>query len=93
MLESESVYAVRDGPASGTTLKVCAVPLRFVTVRVRVAGAPAALTMPKSSSDALSELWKNVDQAISAILDHTTFAELARRWKESQRRYVPNWEI
>ncbi len=28
-----------------------------------------------------------------AILDHTTFAELARRWKESQNRYVPNWEI
>ena len=23
----------------------------------------------------------------------TTFAELARRWKESQSRYVPNWEI
>jgi hypothetical protein len=34
-----------------------------------------------------------VDQSVAAILDHTTFAELARRWKESQKRYVPNWEI
>ena len=51
--ESARVYAVRDGPASGATVKVCAVLLRLVMVRVRVAGAPAAVTMPKSSSEAL----------------------------------------
>ena len=38
-------------------------------------------------------MWKRVDDAVASILDHTTFAELARRWKESQTRYVPNWEI
>ena len=58
--------------------------LDFIEQRKRAKRAPA---------DALSELWKRVDESISAILDHTTFAELARRWKESQRRYVPNWEI
>ena len=31
--------------------------------------------------------------SIAAILDHTTFAELVRRWKDAQTRYVPNWEI
>jgi Rrf2 family transcriptional regulator, cysteine metabolism repressor len=58
--------------------------LNFVEQAKREKRAPA---------DALSELWKRVDESISAILDHTTFAELARRWKETQRRYVPNWEI
>jgi len=54
VLERASVYVVRDGPASGETVKVCAVLLRLVTVRVRVAGVPVAVTMPKSSSEALS---------------------------------------
>ena len=47
----------------------------------------------RGAKDAFSDLWKRVDASIAAILDHTSFAELARRWKESQTRYVPNWEI
>jgi Rrf2 family cysteine metabolism transcriptional repressor len=39
------------------------------------------------------DLWKRVDAASGAILDRTSFAELARQWKESQQRYVPNWQI
>ncbi len=34
-----------------------------------------------------------VDQAISSVIDQTTFAELARNWRERQTKYVPNWEI
>ena len=44
-------------------------------------------------SGPFTDLWARVDASISAIVDRTTFAELARRWKESQARYVPNWEI
>jgi len=40
-----------------------------------------------------AEVWEKVDEAVSAILDRTTFAELARAWKDRQSRYVPNWEI
>ncbi len=40
-----------------------------------------------------TELWDRVAQAVSEILDHTTFAELARTWSEKQARYVPNWQI
>lgn len=47
----------------------------------------------RRTPDAFSDIWKRVDEAVSAILDRTTFAEIARRWKESQTRYVPNWEI
>jgi len=41
----------------------------------------------------LSEMWRQVDEAVSGVVDHTTIAELARRWRERQGKYVPNWEI
>jgi Rrf2 family transcriptional regulator, cysteine metabolism repressor len=41
----------------------------------------------------LSEMWRQVDDAVSAVVDHTNIAELARRWRERQGKYVPNWEI
>ena len=47
----------------------------------------------RGGNDAFGDLWKRVDSAVSSILDQTTFAELVRRWKESQTRYVPNWNI
>jgi Rrf2 family cysteine metabolism transcriptional repressor len=47
----------------------------------------------RGASHPFADLWKRVDDAISSIVDHTTFADLARRWKESQTRYVANWEI
>src|SRR4051812_13902386 len=47
----------------------------------------------KRGPDAFTDLWKRVDGAIGALVDTTTFAELARRWKESQTRFVPNWDI
>ena len=42
---------------------------------------------------AFADLWRKVDESVGAIIDHTSFAELVRRWKESQTRYVPNWQI
>jgi Rrf2 family transcriptional regulator, cysteine metabolism repressor len=47
----------------------------------------------RDTPDAFIDIWKRVDLAISSVLDRTTFAELVRRWKEIQNRYVPNWEI
>jgi Rrf2 family protein len=47
----------------------------------------------RTGPDVFSDLWKRVDAAVAGILDQTTFAELVRRWKESQTRYVPNWDI
>jgi Rrf2 family cysteine metabolism transcriptional repressor len=45
------------------------------------------------ASNPFHQVWKQVDQAVAGILDHTTFAELARTWQKSQARYVANWEI
>jgi Rrf2 family protein len=53
------------------------------------------LSRPKNAAgvNAFSDLWKAVDEAISGVIDRTTFSELVRRWQEKQNRYVPNWEI
>jgi Rrf2 family protein len=40
-----------------------------------------------------TDMWTQVDRSISAVIDHTTFADLARTWKDRQSKYVPNWEI
>jgi len=40
-----------------------------------------------------TDMWRHVDDSISGIVDHTNFAELARKWAERQSHYVPNWEI
>ncbi|MEO8097978.1 MAG: Rrf2 family transcriptional regulator [Acidobacteriota bacterium] len=43
--------------------------------------------------DPFADLWKRVDAAMDGLLDNTTFAELVRRWKEAQTKYVANWDI
>ena len=47
----------------------------------------------RTSADPFADVWRRVDQAVSKIVDHTNFAELARHWKEKQTQYVANWEI
>lgn len=39
------------------------------------------------------ELWRNVDEAVSGVVDRVTFGDLVRHWREKQGKYVPNWEI
>jgi Rrf2 family protein len=46
-----------------------------------------------SAGDPFTETWRRVDQAVSDVIDHTTFAELVRNWRDRQSKYVPNWEI
>jgi Rrf2 family transcriptional regulator, cysteine metabolism repressor len=40
-----------------------------------------------------TEMWDQVDRAVSGIIDRTTFADLLRGWTERQNRFVLNWEI
>ena len=50
-------------------------------------------TAKKKAESPFGDLWRQVDQAISDVVDHTSFAELAREWREKQAQYVPNWDI
>jgi Rrf2 family transcriptional regulator, cysteine metabolism repressor len=47
----------------------------------------------KTVESPFGEMWQQVDQAVSAIVDHTSFADLHRAWQETHARFVPNWEI
>lgn len=40
-----------------------------------------------------SELWTQVDDAVSGVIDRTSLDDLVRQWRDRQHRYVPNWEI
>jgi len=47
----------------------------------------------KGASTPFSVMWDEVDQAISNVIDKTTFADLLRDWQEKENKYVLNWEI
>jgi len=40
-----------------------------------------------------TDMWRRVDEAVAAIVDHTTFADLVRDFADKQNKYVHNWEI
>ena len=40
-----------------------------------------------------TDMWQRVDEAVSGVIDHTTFADLIRGWREKQTKFVLNWEI
>jgi Rrf2 family protein len=62
--------------------------LRFVE------GAPGAKSRGRRKAvTPFSQIWREVDEAVSEIVDRTTFAGLVRAWAERQAKYVANWEI
>jgi len=50
-------------------------------------------TRKQNAVDPFGETWRKVDQAVSDVIDQTTFAALVRTWRDRQSKYVPNWEI
>ena len=59
-----------------------------------VEGAKSSKPARKQSpADPFAETWRRVDQAVSDVIDQTTFAELVRNWRDQQSKYVPNREI
>src|SRR5436190_824708 len=40
-----------------------------------------------------TDMWQRVDEAVSEVIDHTTFADILRGWQEKQSKFVLNWEI
>jgi Rrf2 family protein len=55
------------------------------------AGVPSGL--PSGPDNPFSDMWEQVDRAVSEILDKTTFGDILRGWSEKQNQYVLNWEI
>jgi len=47
----------------------------------------------QNAADPFAETWHRVDEAVSNVIDRTTFADLVAVWRDRQAKYVPNWEI
>jgi Rrf2 family transcriptional regulator, cysteine metabolism repressor len=58
-----------------------------------VEGVKSSKPTRKQATDPFVETWRSVDQAVSNVIDQTSFAELVRNWRDKQAKYVPNWEI
>jgi len=58
-----------------------------------VEGVKNKKNSPRQTADPFREVWNRVEQSISGVLDHTTFADLVRDWRDRENKYVPNWEI
>lgn len=37
--------------------------------------------------------WRRVDEAVSCVVDQTTFGDMTRQWRDRQGQYIPNWDI
>ena len=80
---AEGGYLLARPPASITVGEV----IRFVEGR-------GARSSPRAHEhDAFAGVWRRVDDAVSSVVDHTSFADVVRMWREQQARYVPNWDI
>ena len=47
----------------------------------------------RRSDSPFEDLWRQVDDAVSSVVDKTTFADLLRSWTERRDTFVPNWQI
>src|SRR6266404_3466173 len=56
-------------------------------------GQNGASGLKRKQESPFDDLWRQVDHAVSSVVDQTTFADLQRRWAEKQGRFVPNWDI
>ncbi len=69
-------------------------PAEGITVGQVVRYIEGSKAPDKQRSDsAFGEMWQQVDAAVAKVIDNTNFADLARRWRDTQGRYVPNWDI
>jgi Rrf2 family protein len=48
---------------------------------------------PQRKQGPFAQVWKAIDSAVSAVVDQTSFGDLARQWRERHGTYVPNWDI
>jgi Rrf2 family cysteine metabolism transcriptional repressor len=84
----------RRGAEGGYLLARSADSITIGEVVRYVEGTRSSRSRTRRKADGpFSDMWQEVDEAISAIIDRTTFAELARAWSDKQSKYVPNWEI
>src|SRR5271163_257413 len=56
-------------------------------IRYVEGGKTKKRSVKQQAADPLSEIWRRVDEAVSNIIDKTSFAELVRDWHDRQTKY------
>ncbi|MBI1791851.1 MAG: Rrf2 family transcriptional regulator [Acidobacteria bacterium] len=57
-------------------------------------GPPNGKAKGRRRSDSpFADMWLQVDEAVSQVVDQTSFADLFHTWLEKHSKFVPNWEI
>ncbi len=83
----------RRGAEGGYLLTRAAETITVGEVMSYIEGPRSGKGRRRRDDGPFSGVWGRVDEAISEVVDRTTFAELVRNWRDRQSRYVPNWEI
>jgi len=84
----------RRGAEGGYLLARAAESLTVGEVLRSIEGPPQGPSRPRRKAETpFTDMWRQVDRAVSEIVDKTTFAALLRGWTEKQNKYVINWEI
>jgi Rrf2 family transcriptional regulator, cysteine metabolism repressor len=84
----------RRGAEGGYLLARSADTLTVGEVLRFVEGPRATKGRPRRKPDTpFSDMWQQVDDAISGVIDQTTFGGLTRAWYDRQQRHVHTWEI
>jgi Rrf2 family transcriptional regulator, cysteine metabolism repressor len=92
-LKQSGFVESRRGAEGGYLLARPASAITVGEVLRSVEGAPSKGRSRRKTETPFTEIWQQVDRAVSEILDKTSFADLERRWSEKQNRFVLNWEI
>lgn len=50
-------------------------------------------SLKHSEDTPFSRVWREVDQAVSAVVDRASLGDLVREWRDRQGHYVPTWDI
>jgi Rrf2 family protein len=84
----------RRGAEGGYLLARPAESLTVGEVLRSIEGTGQGRSRPRRRTETpFTDMWRQVDCAVSEIIDKTTFAGLLRGWTEKQNKYVLNWEI
>ena len=84
----------RRGAEGGYLLARPAESLTVGEVLRSVEGPQQGQSRPRRKAETpFTDMWRQVDCAVSEVIDKTTFADLLRGWTEKQNQYVLNWEI
>jgi Rrf2 family cysteine metabolism transcriptional repressor len=84
----------RRGAEGGYLLARPADSLTVGEVLRSVEGTQQARTRARRTTESpFDDMRQRVDQAVSDVIDKTTFGELVRGWSDKQNRFVLNWEI